>query len=144
MKRRTLLLTAACCAALATPGLRAADSDHDAAEQAATESAEAWLKTIDSGDFAKCWEEAAAFVHTAVTKDEWEGSIDAARTPLGEVKSRKLKSKQYTTSLPGAPDGEYVVLQFDTVFENKAKAVETVTPMREKDGSWKVSGYYIR
>ena len=33
---------------------------------------------------------------------------------------------------------------FDAQFENKAAAVETVTPMREKDGSWRVSGYFIK
>ena len=58
--------------------------------------------------------------------------------------SRKIKSQQYATSLPGAPDGEYVVIQYATTFENKADAVETVTPMLDKDGQWKVSGYYIK
>jgi hypothetical protein len=48
------------------------------------------------------------------------------------------------TELPGAPDGEYVVFQFDTQFEHKRAAVETVTPMRDPDGSWRVSGYFIR
>jgi hypothetical protein len=37
-----------------------------------------------------------------------------------------------------------VVIQFDTRFENRPLSMETVTPMREKDGSWKVSGYFIR
>ena len=43
----------------------------------------------------------------------------------------------------GAPDGEYVVLQFQADFENKAQAVETITPMLD-EGQWRVSGYYIR
>ncbi|MDY6990555.1 MAG: DUF4019 domain-containing protein [Thermodesulfobacteriota bacterium] len=60
------------------------------------------------------------------------------------VISRKVKAKAYKTSLPGAPDGEYVVIQFDTSFEYKEKAVETVTPMMDKDGLWRVSGYYIK
>jgi hypothetical protein len=37
-----------------------------------------------------------------------------------------------------------VVIQYETQFKNKKAALETVTPMREKDGSWKVSGYFIR
>jgi hypothetical protein len=37
-----------------------------------------------------------------------------------------------------------VVIQFNTRFENKAAAIETVTPMHEKDGSWRVSGYFIK
>jgi hypothetical protein len=45
--------------------------------------------------------------------------------------------------LPGAPEGEYVVIQYETQFEHKAGAIETVTPLREKDGSWRVSGYFI-
>jgi hypothetical protein len=36
------------------------------------------------------------------------------------------------------------VIQFATSFENKQSAVETVTPMRDSDGTWRVSGYYVR
>ena len=46
-------------------------------------------------------------------------------------------------SLPGVPDGQYVVIEYRSVYEKKQEAVETVTPMVE-DGEWKVSGYYIR
>jgi hypothetical protein len=46
--------------------------------------------------------------------------------------------------LPGAPEGRYVVIQYETVFENKASAVETITPMLDPDGAWRVSGYLIR
>jgi hypothetical protein len=49
-----------------------------------------------------------------------------------------------TRNVPGAPAGEYVVIQYDTQFENAASAIETITPMHEKDGSWKVCGYYIK
>jgi hypothetical protein len=58
--------------------------------------------------------------------------------------TRKVKTKSYRTSLPGAPDGEYVVIQFDTSFVNKKAAVETVTPMMDKNGVWRASGYYIK
>jgi len=66
------------------------------------------------------------------------------RKPLGKVLSRKVINSTYTTLLPGAPDGQYVVIQFETSFENKHNAVETVTPMLEPNGQWRVSGYYIR
>jgi hypothetical protein len=46
--------------------------------------------------------------------------------------------------MPGAPDGEYVVVQYETEFERKASAVETITPERDKSGTWRVSGYYIK
>ena len=57
--------------------------------------------------------------------------------------SRKLVSATYATSLPGAPDGEYVVLQYQTRFKYKKSAIETVTPMLDNK-RWRVSGYYVR
>jgi hypothetical protein len=36
-----------------------------------------------------------------------------------------------------------VVVLYDTVFEKKASAVETSTPMRNSDRTWHVSGYFI-
>jgi len=37
-----------------------------------------------------------------------------------------------------------VVIQFDSSFEHKQTAVETVTPMLDTDGKWRVSGYFIK
>jgi hypothetical protein len=48
------------------------------------------------------------------------------------------------TSVPGAPDGQYVLIQFETVFEKKAQSIETITPMLDADRTWRVSGYYIK
>ncbi len=115
-----------------------------AAEQAASMSAQVWLDLVDAGSYAKSWEDTAAAFKAAVSQADWEKTARAVRAPLGKMVSRKIKSQQYATALPGAPDGEYVVIQYATTFENKAEAVETVTPMLDKDGQWKVSGYYIK
>ena len=67
-----------------------------------------------------------------------------AREPLGKVISRELTNQTYKTSLTGAPDGEYVVMEFTTAFTNKKSAIETITPMLDEDDQWRVAGYYIR
>jgi hypothetical protein len=36
------------------------------------------------------------------------------------------------------------IIQYDAQFEHKDSAIETVTPLLETDGSWKVSGYFIK
>ena len=95
-------------------------------------------------DTLKGWESAAEYFRNVVSREQWIQMMSAFRGPLGEVLKRKLKSKEYTITLPGAPDGEYVVLQYETSFTNKKSAIETVTPMLEKDGTWRVSGYYIK
>jgi hypothetical protein len=113
-------------------------------EDQALEAAEQWLDLVDRGEYEKSWMSAAALLRAAVTLEQWEHALNAARKPLGEVKSRKLRGAEYTTSMPGAPDGEYVVIQFDTSFANKKEAVETITPMKDAVGVWRVSGYYVK
>ena len=105
---------------------------------------EKWLSLIDGEKYGESWKEAAEFFRNAVKQGQWEQSMQSMRKPLGRLISRQVKSKTYSTSLPGAPDGEYVVIQFETSFEKKKSAVETVTPMMQKDGQWRVSGYFIK
>jgi ABC-type molybdate transport system substrate-binding protein len=113
-------------------------------EELAQKAAESWLSLTDSGKYAESWDEASSRFKAAVPRDKWISMVTPARDPLGKVLSRTLKSAIYTTTLPGAPDGQYVVIQYDTGFEHKKSAVETITPMLDKDGKWRVSGYFIK
>ncbi len=113
-------------------------------EEAAALAAKQWLATVDAGKYAESWKESAEFFRNAITSEHWEQSLRAVRTPLGKTVSRKVLTKSYKTSLPGVPDGDYVVIQFSTSFEHKKAAIETVTPMMDLDGKWRVSGYYIK
>jgi hypothetical protein len=112
--------------------------------QEAVHAAMAWLKNVDKKQYDISWSQSADYFRQAVSREQWGESMKSVREPLGKLVSRKIISKEYKTSLPGAPDGEYVVIQFQTSFENKKEAVETVTPMKDKDGVWRVSGYYIK
>jgi hypothetical protein len=113
-------------------------------EEAAIEASRRWLALVDAGQYAESWTEAAEIFRGAVRKDRWVEQVAAGRKPLGEVGERRLKSATYRTALPGAPDGEYVVIQYATSFTGKKSALEVITPTREKDGRWRVSGYFIK
>ncbi len=116
----------------------------EAKEAAALEAAKAWLTLVDSELYGESWETAAAYFKSTVTKDYWKQALPAIRKLFGKPLSRKLGGVTYTTSLPAAPDGEYVVVEIATRFEKKEHAVETVIPMLESDGKWRVSGYFIK
>jgi hypothetical protein len=135
-------LTALAAALLAV--LTSAIAGADAPEKAAQAAAEGWLKLVDAGNYDRSWQEAAGLFKKAVPKEQWSRQVGAARSPLGALRSRKLKSAKFTRTLPGAPDGQYVVIQYSSSFANKASAVETVTPLLDQDGKWRVSGYYIK
>lgn len=113
-------------------------------ETAAEAAARTWLALTDSGKYGESWDAASTLFRQAVTRAQWEDALRGVRSPLGKVVSRKLASAQSTTSLPNAPPGEYVVLVYDTAFEKRPHSTETVTFMKDKDGSWRSAGYFIK
>lgn len=130
----SLLFTAAACAHA---------QDQQAIDEAGR-AADEWLALVDAGRYKVSWEQAAEPLRKAVSVTQWEQGARAVRMPVGAFQERTLASSTYTTTLPGAPQGQYVVLQYTTRFADRANAVETVTPMREADGKWRVSGYFLR
>jgi len=135
-----VLIAAVCLGTIRT----AHAQDRNAQVQKALAASDAWLKLVDAEKYTNSWNQAASFFRDHVTADRWAQMAAAARQPLGALKSRQFKAAQYATHLPGAPAGQYVVIQYDAAYANKPDAVETVTPMLDKDGQWRVSGYYIR
>jgi hypothetical protein len=113
-------------------------------DQPAIDAANTWLALVDSGKYAESWTTGATYFKNAITSANWTMAAHAARDPLGALVSRKVSTHTAATSLPGAPDGHYVVIQYQAVFANKKSAIETVTPMQEADGTWHVSGYFIK
>jgi len=121
----------------------AARADDDAVS-AARAAGLAWLAIADRGQAAAAWEAAAPLFQAAVSVEDWERSLRAARGPLGALESREEISAEYSKTLPGAPDGDYVVFKFSTRLAHKAEAVETLILTKTGDGDWRVSGYFIR
>jgi len=141
MLRVPVLLLMVCLAARLAFG---ADPNTAEAEKKAVAAADAWLPIVDQEKYGEAWDLAAVYLKNIVGRDALVKGLEGVRKPLGAVKSRKLKSKEYRTTLPGAPDGQYVVIQYETSLEHKESAIETITPMLDKDGVWRVSGYFIR
>ena len=138
------LIFSFCPVAFADETGEAVVNPHEAVEDEALKAAEEWLLLVDAGKYKESWKQAAEFFKNQVSVKEWKGSMKASRKPLGDLVTRIFKSKKFFETLPGAPDGKYVVVQFNTSFTNKERAVETVTPMLDSDGKWRVVGYYVR
>jgi hypothetical protein len=113
----------------------------------ASEAAERWLAEVDKGDIAASYDHMAIASKQMVTREQWATSVKAARAPYGKVQERRQVTAVETHHLPGAPDSDYVLIQYNTWFDklpDDQKAIETVIPMRDKDGFWRVSGYFVK
>jgi len=134
---KSLLLTCAV-------GIFTTTAQADEKTEAAVTAAKEWLALVDAKEYKKSWQEAARFFKDKVTEANWDKMVSSVRKPVGEVNSRELVSAKFTATLPGAPEGEYVVIQFKTNFVDKPDSVETITPMKDDKGTWRVSGYFIK
>ena len=116
-----------------------AASDIDAAKTAALQ----WLGELDAGHYAATWTEASPLFQQRVPEKKWINAVSEVMASLGKLKVRNFKRAIRKQHLPGAPNGNYIVVQFSSTFAHRPNAIETVTPMLS-DGKWKVSGYYVR
>jgi hypothetical protein len=116
---------------------------HRAEEVAAQRQALGFLGYLDHGRFDDSYAYTGMLIRAQVDRESFASQIAKARDGVGTVQSRELVDSNYTTSVQGAPDGQYVVLHYHASFANREDAVETVTLALAK-GYWRVSGYYIR
>jgi hypothetical protein len=116
---------------------------HTAEEQAAERQALGFLGYLDHGRFADSYAYTGMLIRAQLDRDSYAKQLEKARSGVGALLSRELMNATYATTLPGAPDGQYVVLNYGANFANRQQAEETVTLAFAK-GYWRVSGYYIK
>ena len=106
--------------------------------------AEKWLALLDSGKIGAAWDAGAPHLKSVVTRKEWIQGITEARKPFGKLESRKAEKFARAHQLPGAPEGDYSIVEFVSKFKNGKQAAEQVIWMLGEGDVWRVSGYFIR
>ena len=130
-------------ALFATTVLAPAAASAPAESQPELAAASDWLALVDAGRWDESWRGAGALFRAQMPQSMWSTAIAPVRIPLGKALSRTPLRTTRTRSLPGAPDGDYIVIEFQTRFFHKPEAVETLVLSRES-GGLKVDGYFIR
>lgn len=105
---------------------------------------DAFLMQIDNGQFDECWSGASPVFQANISRQEWVRKMTCLRPLMGNLTQRTLKSAEPRTSIPGAPDGSYLIVLMQSVFEHKEKAIETIILRWDEVSRWTVSGYFIR
>lgn len=111
---------------------------------AATKVALEWLGQVDAGQIAASREATATAFKAAVTEAQWAQAVASVRGPLGALRGRQpLSAKPMHATPPGMPEGDYMVLQFKSVFMSKPEVVEQVS-LTQEGGAWRVIGYFVK
>lgn len=108
----------------------------------ATSEARKWLTIMDHNDFSHAWEQASILVRQSITKEAFIKEASRSREPLGSFIKRDILIAQPKTEMPGAPQGQYVLITFKSEFHNKQPVNETIIVQKDPDNSWRVAGYF--
>ncbi len=108
------------------------------------EAATKWLALLDAGKTGAAWDASSPYLKSVVTRQKWIDGIGSARRPFGKFVKRTPTKFARSHSMPGAPDGDYSIIEFDTEFENGKRASEQIIWMLGEREVWSVSGYFIR
>ncbi len=133
-KRNVLLITLL---------LASVSSAQDSTVKSATYAAAQWLALVDAGQYAQSWQQASPLFQQKVPSAKWQADLSRVRTRLGSLGSRQLKSADVKTEATGAPPVKYVVIQYRTQFAVGGPVIETLKPVLDASGHWKVSDYSI-
>ena len=108
------------------------------------QASEKWLALLDAGKPGTAWDAASPHLKSVVTRKQWIEGITAMRKPFGKLESRKGDKFARAHQLPGAPDGDYSIVEFVSKFKNGKQGSEQVIWMLTEGEVWRVSGYFIR
>lgn len=110
-----------------------------------TATATAFIRTIDAGRTVELWDSASIVTRNSVARQAFADAVAKARTPLGAVVGRDwFAVSRRSGGQNGLPAGNYVSVEFVTVFAGNRLARELVSFRLDEDGVWRFTGYTLR
>ena len=85
-----------------------------------------FLQQLDQGQSDESWQAMSAHFQAITDQARWKIRQQVIRASYGPLLSRDFKNVSYRTSFSLSPDGEYVIVQFRSSYQNKAESIETV------------------
>lgn len=102
-----------------------------------------YVEGLDKGDYAQSWTKGDQLFQHTITQKEWDMALNDNRKKLGRVKSRTLKDQKPAWDPHGLPKGPYMVVEYNTSFENAPDSGELLTMRKGSDGKWRVLTYQV-
>ena len=106
------------------------------------EAADGYLTLLDRGQNEEVWHQSAIIFKESVTLDAWLKQAEQLKKRLGKAKTRMQRDAIGQQDPANHPPGEYVMMNFETGFEND-EVLETLVLFRQ-DQKWLLAGYFLK
>jgi hypothetical protein len=105
--------------------------------------AESFVVILDNRNYGEAYLQSSDLLKLRTPQKEWIEQQKTAFHLLGDVQKRQLMAVKARDIYPGLPDGNYLIVCFETRTAHKARAIEVVL-LREEETDWRVCNYSIR
>ena len=105
--------------------------------------AESFFELRDAGSLQQAWWEGSEILHQTTRMDRWMEDMRIQSELMGDLVKRSLRSRVQRSTMPGLPDGEYVILLYDVSFEHKKAGLEILVMLHDASGDWRLVSYRL-
>jgi hypothetical protein len=106
--------------------------------------ARGYLEFLDQNNFEEAWEEMSDLFRSLNNKTHWQNQQQVIRSIYGPLSFRQLLRFSYRQSYSLSPDGEYVIVQYKSGYQNRTDTVETVVFDCRNDPECSIREYIIK
>jgi len=120
-----------------------AQGEQSAAMIESAQAAKIYVGGLDKQEYRESWTQGDELFQHTISQGEWVEALNLSRKPLGQVRSRVLKDQRPAWDPRGLPKGAYMVVEYETSFENAPSSGELLTLRKGSDGTWRVLTYQV-
>jgi hypothetical protein len=120
------------------------DDTQNASLIASASAAKNYVDALDRGEYAQSWSGSDPIFQKTISQEEWKNYLERVRKQLGKTVSRKMKHQGQAWNPKGLPEGAYMVVSYDTSFQNLPNIEELITLRQGPDQKWRVLTYEIK
>lgn len=103
-----------------------------------------FLGQLDRGDYRAAWTQTTSLFQALNQQSAWAHRQETLRTAYGPLTGRQLTRLSHRDTYAQSPDGNYVIIQYDSVFRNKTTCCETVVLDCRDKTDCRVREYVLR
>jgi hypothetical protein len=110
----------------------------------AQDEASQFMNLIDAGQYGGAWADASPIMKDVITQSQWISAMTETRRKLGNVLSRKLVSNKSRNILPFGTQGNFMILQYRTLFSWNVYQDEIIVLTTNEREQWRVFSYTLQ
>ena len=103
-----------------------------------------YLELLDQDRYEEAWLTMSDLFQALNDQAQWQSRQQVIRTVYGQLLSREFLRINNRQGYSHSPDGKYVIVQYKSIFQNKADTYETVVLDCRNDLSCSVREYVLR